>query len=166
MGKIKIKKENGYAILELLFYISIFVVLALVVIDSMIIMSRAFKETSIQAEFLQGGAIMERMSREVRQAYGVSAISSTDLSLNTTDSAGVNKVVRFALSGTNIQLWDAGINIGNMNPPNISVTSLSFTQITTAEGQAIKIVMTIQSSRDTSNRSVEFYDTLVLRGDY
>lgn len=166
MHKIKIRKENGYAVLELLFYIAIFVVLAFVVINSIIMMSRAFRETSIHAELLQGGSIMERMSREIRQASGISSISSTDLSLNTTDSAGANKVLRFALSGTNIQLWDAGNNVGNLNPPNVVVSSLSFTQITTAQGQAIKVSMTIQSSRDTSSRNVDFYDTIVLRGDY
>ena len=54
---IKIFKKNntkqGYATLELLFYIALFTMLSLVVIDAMIIMAGSFRETSIQAEFVQ-----------------------------------------------------------------------------------------------------------------
>src|SRR3989338_4925910 len=107
--KLKIKNyKKGYAILELLFYIAFFAILSLVVINAMIVMTRAFRETSIQGEVIQSGVIMERISREVRQAYNISSISATDLNLDSTANGGANKTVEFLLSGTDIQLLENG----------------------------------------------------------
>lgn len=166
----KVKRQNrvegGYTILELLFYISLFAVLSMVVINSMIIMTQAFRETALQAELLQGGSIMERISREIRQAYDINTISASDLKLNTTDSAGANKTVEFVLSGTDVHLLENNTLTGNLNTPNIIVTALSFTQSTGTVGKAIKVSFTVKSSRDRLNRTVNFYDTIVLRGSY
>ncbi|MFA5777959.1 MAG: hypothetical protein WC870_00485 [Candidatus Paceibacterota bacterium] len=163
----KQKKGNGYAVLELIFYISLFVVLSLVVIDAMITMARSFRETSIQAEFVQSGTMMERMSREIRTSYDIDVTSTeADLKLNTKDDDGVEKIIEFKLVGSDIQLWDAGINIGNLNTPNIIVSALTFTQITTAKGKAIRVFLTIKSANDILSRTQDFYDTVVLRGSY
>ena len=158
--------ERGYAIVELLFYISFFAVFVLVVINSMVTMARAFKETSIQSEFLQSGSIMERISREIKQSNSISSIAGTDLTLNTKDSGGADKTVRFVLSGTDIQFYENGASTGNLNSPNISVTALSFTEITTTKGKAIKISISVQSDNDIAGRTNNFYNTIVLRGDY
>ena len=167
MSKIKTKnkKENGYAVLELLFYIAFFAILALVVINAMITMTKSFRETSIQGELAQAGVIMERMSREIRQAYGVDVASTDiDLILNK-DANSVNKA-EFKFISPNIQFWDIGSNIGNLNSPNIIVTGLTFTQIITVKGKAVKILLTVKSSSDALARTRDFYDTIVLRGDY
>jgi len=153
--------EHGYAILELLFYIAFFAVLSLVVINAMITMTRSFRETSIQGELIQSGVIMERISREVRQAYDISSIN-----LSSTDSSGANKTVEFLLSGSNLQLLENSTLIGNLNTPNIAVTALSFTQITTTKGKAVKVILTVKSNSDALARTKDFYDTIVLRGGY
>src|SRR3989338_6514577 len=165
--KLKIKNyKKGYAILELLFYIAFFAILSLVVINAMIVMTRSFRETSIQGELIQSGVIMERISREVRQAYNISSISSTDLNLNSTDSGGANKTVEFLLSGTDIQLLENGVLTGNLNTPNIAVTALTFTQVTTTKGKAVKVALTVKSNNDALARTQDLYDTIVLRGIY
>ncbi len=164
--KIKNKKESGYTVLELIFYISFFVTLSVVVINAMIIMTRAFRETTLQAELLQSGSIMERMSREVKQAYGISSISATDLKLNTKDSNGADKTVEFLLSGTDIRLLENSTLIGNLNTPNIVVTALSFTQVTGTVSKAVKIILSVRSNNDSLSRTIDFYDTIVLRGSY
>lgn len=151
------KKNYGYAVLELLFYIAFFVTLSLVVIDTMITMTKSFKETSIYAELEQGGTIMERISREIRQASSISSISATDLKLNT---------VEFKLLGSDLQFLENNVFTGNLNTPNIIVTALAFTQINTAKGKAVKIVLSFRSSQDNLSRIQDFYDTVVLRGDY
>lgn len=162
----KNKKESGYAIIELLFYISLFAVLSIVVIDSMVIMTRALRETTIQAQLLQGGSIMERISREIRQSIDISSISGSDIKLDTTDSAGNAKTVEFVLSGTDIHFLENNTLTGNLNTPNMVVTAITFTQITTGAGTAVKISLTVRSSNDALNRTVNFYDTVVLRGSY
>ena len=159
------QNERGYAVLELLFYISLFAVLTLVVINAMIVMAKSFRETSIQKELVQSGVIMERISREIRASYGISSISANDLILNK-DDAGANKTVEFLLSGSDVQFLEDAVLTGNLNAPNIEVTGLSFTQITTAKSKAVKIILTVQSNNDVLNRTRDFYDTVVLRGSY
>lgn len=165
MSKIN-KTKNGYAILELLFYIALFAVLTLVVINSMITMTWSFRETAIQSEFVQSGIIIERITREIKGAYDINSISVTDLVLNTKDINGVNKTVEFLLSASSIQLIENSVLTGNLNTPNITVTALSFTQITTAQGKAIKISLTLKANNDPQGRLQNFYDTIVLRGAY
>ena len=161
-----LKINRGYSLVEILFYIAIFSMLALVIISSLISMTKSFRATTIQADLVQSSAIMERISREVRQAYGINSISASDLKLNTKDELDNNKTVRFALSGSNVQLFENDIFTGNLNTPNIEITTLSFTEITTLNGKAVKISLSARSARDTSGRIEDFYDTVVLRGDY
>jgi type II secretory pathway pseudopilin PulG len=161
-----IKKRDGYAILELLFYIAFFSILSLVVINAMITMARSFRETAIQTQLVQSGTIMERMSREIRAAYDINSIGASDLKLNTKDSGGANKTVEFLLSGSNLQLLENNILTGNLNTSNIMIAGLAFTQITTVKGKAVKIFLTVKSSDDALGRNQDFYDTIVLRGSY
>lgn len=166
MIKINQKQKSGYAVLELLFYIALFAVLSLVVIDAMVAMARSFRETAIQSELTQGGFIMERITREIRASYGINSISVNDLKLNTKDDAGTNKTVEFLLSGSNVRLLENDIVTGNLNTPQIIATGLDFSEITTTNGKAVKIILTLQSLNDKSNRIINFYDTVVLRGSY
>lgn len=158
--------NRGSTIIELLFYIILFAMLSLVVINSLIVMTKSFKETTINKDLSESANILERISRDVKGSYSIQTISATSLKLNTADSVGANKTVQFSLSGTNIQVLENDVLIGNINSSNISVTALSFTQITTAHGTAVKVSMTTQANRYASTRTADFYDTLVLRGDY
>lgn len=166
------KNKNGYALLELLFYIAFFAVLTIVVINAMITMAKSFKETSIQAELAQSGTIMERISREIRQASGINSINpaKNDLILST---SGTDTIIEFKwLDQNNFQLWEknavTGNNnlTGNLNTPNIIVTSVVFNQITTAKSNAVQIILTIKSADDTLSTPHSFNDTVVLRGSY
>lgn len=160
------KKIFGYSTVELLFYISLFAVFSLVIINTMIIMTNAFKETKIYGELLENGTIMERMSREIKQSLDISSISASNLVLNTKDESGADKTVEFLLSGSNIQFLENDVFVANLNSANTTVMSINFTQITTIRGKAVKIFLTIKSNSDSLNRSQSFYDTIVLRGGY
>jgi len=165
--KLKIKNwKGGYALLETIFYILLFAILSIAVINSMITMTKSFKETAIQAELMQGANIMERISREIRQAYAINSIGVSNLKLNTTDSAGLNKTVEFSLSGSNIRLLDNDVFTGNLNTANVNVAGLVFIQINTTKGTAVKISLIIRSNHDLLNRDKDFYNTIVLRGSY
>ena len=133
----------------------------------MIAMTKSFREDNIQAEFMQSGNIMEKMSREIRYAYGINSISASDLVLNTKDSNGTNITEEFSLSNPgNVHFLQNGVLTGNLNTPKITVTALSFSKITTTQSQAVKISLTVKSSDDASGRLINFYDTIVLRGSY
>lgn len=162
----KLEQNRGYALLETIFYILLFAILSIAVIDALMTMTKSFKETAIESDLMQGGNIMERMTREIRQANGISAIGATDLKLNTKDNAGAAKTVEFLLAGSDIQFLENNAITGNLNSSNISVTNLSFAQINTVKGAGVKITLSVKSNNDPVARNENFYDTIVLRGDY
>jgi hypothetical protein len=162
----KLKNQKGYAMLELLFYISFFAVLTIVVINAMISMTASFRESTVYTETLRSGNVMERMSREIRQADSISVIVGSTLGLNTTDVNGDPRTVQFSLSGGDVNFTEDGTLVGSLNPAGIQVSGLSFTDITTTEGRAVRIVLTVVAENDKHARSVEFYNTIGLRGSY
>jgi hypothetical protein len=109
---------------------------------------------------------MERLSREIKHATGVNSLSSSDLVLNTTDDNDIAITVEFRLSGSNVEMLQGGNLVGNLNSPSIVVTGLTFTQITTTAGTAVKIFYTVRSTKDSLARTQDYYDTAVIRGDY
>jgi len=109
---------------------------------------------------------MERMSREIRAASDINSITASDLVLQTKDQNGANKTLEFLLSGSDVQLLENNVLTGNLNTPNIIVTALGFTQITTVRGKAIRILLTVKHKNNISGNTQNFYNTIVLRGSY
>ena len=159
-------KKRGYTLLEILFYIAIFAVLAPALTNALIVMTKSFQETSIEEEFVQSSSIMERISREIRQATSIDA-SSTATDLKLKDSTGADKT-EFKLNGSQLQLLEGPtlVSTGYLNIPDINITSVSFTKITTANGLAVSVSLSFKSSKDVLNRVQSFQDTVVLRGAY
>jgi len=159
-------KNSGYALIETLFYIALLTIFSIAIVNSIIVMTKSFRETAIQSELQQGGAMLERISREIKQAISISTISASDLKINTKDSAGAAKTVEFLLSGSNLQLLENDALTGNLNTSNLAVSNLVFTQIVTANGEAVKVSLTVTSTHDGLSRAYDFYDTVALRGSY
>jgi len=162
----KNKKKYGFAVLETILYISFFAILSIVVINSLITMMKSFKEIKIQSELIQGSSIMEKISREIKKANSINSITSNDLKLDTKDDNGVAKTVRFVFLNNDINFYENDVLKGNLNPVNVIIDDLNFIQITTVKGNAIKIILTTGVVNDLQNRTEDFYDTVVLRGDY
>lgn len=158
----KIKNKNqGYSLLEIVFYISLFAVVSILVINSMIVMMRSFRETKINIDLAQNSSILEKISREIKQADSIASLSSNSLTLNS-DS----QVINFALSGTDVTYTEDGNLIGNLNTSTVMVTNLTFNQLTTNLGQSVKIVLSFKSKLDPEDEAIDFYDTIIIRGNY
>ena len=162
----KTKHNFGLTLVETIFYVAIFSLLSIVVIDALLHMTKSFRETSIQAELMQGADIMEKISREIKQAESINTISSTSLKINTRDEFDAAKTETFSLSGSDLQFSENDILTGNLNTAGILVSNLNFTSITTATSTAVKIYFSIGSTRDSLARTYDFYNTVILRGSY
>ncbi|MFM7088617.1 MAG: type II secretion system protein J [Candidatus Paceibacterota bacterium] len=166
MLSFKKNRKKGFTLVEMIFYIAVFSAVSLILIRAVLIMVASFRETQVVADINQTNQIMERISREIRQADSIQTISSTNLKLNTTDTAGNPATITFTLSGTNLELRENDVLVGNLNPSTISVTALSFIQQVMIHSTGVKVTMTIQSSRYGVVKTENFYNTLVLRGSY
>ena len=159
------KKQFGFALVEIIIYIALFAVMSIAVTNSLLVMIKSFALTAVQQDFLTTTSIMERMVREIRQASDVTLVSSTDIQLTGTNSP------EFKLVGTNLQLVDTSGSCTSgqncyLNTPNINITSLTFTLITTTQSKAVKIQMSVTDSKDRSGKTENFYNTVTLRGKY
>ncbi len=108
----KVKKLNrGYSLVEMIFYISLFAILSLVIFNLMMTMTKSFKQISIKREITQSGEIMERISREIRGAKKINAVADVngDLKLDSTDDAGASKSIEFLLQNNNLQIIEGQV---------------------------------------------------------
>ncbi len=159
--------------LEILIYTVILIILMMVVVNVIISMERTYRALSSQTA-LQSSALtaLERMTREIRDSssvdMGVSVLGSSPgvLQLNTTDDAGAAMTIQFFVSNQTVRIKENGVDSGPLTASTVRVTNLMFRKITTAQSQAVKIDLTLESGTSTSYRQQKFYSTVVLRGSY
>jgi Tfp pilus assembly protein PilW len=165
-----IQNKKGYSIVEIIVYLAIFTSLSILVINSFIVILSSFNTTNMNRRLLESGNVtIERISREIRQAKNIDITNST---LST--SPGVLQLtmpdtsyVKFKQeTNGNLNLYENSTTGNNLLSQHVTVTSLIFKRITTTQSEAIKIEMTLQYSQGRNTKSVNFYDTIVLRGGY
>lgn len=163
----KIRKiKNGYTLVEVLFYVALFAILSVVLLDVLIMMTGLFMKTMVNSDITQGSIITENISRELKQADDFS-FSSGILVVDTKDDSNNDKTITYTFSNSNIQITDSVRgNLGNLNTPNVSVVDFDVATINTLKGKAAKINMTVRSNRDPENNTEDFQNTIMLRGDY
>ena len=162
-----IKKTNaGDSLVEVIFYVALFAILSVVLLDILITMTGLSMATMVDRDIMQGSTIMENISRGLKQANNFS-FASNILTVNTKDDSGNPKTITYTFSNNNIQTTDSVLgDLGNLNIPNISVDSFNVSMINTLQGKAAKINLTIESNRDSENNTEDFEDTVILRGSY
>ena len=168
-----IQKKNGYSIVEILVYLAIFTTMSVIVINYFIVVLGSFHVTRTNRDLLESGAIsMERIAREIRQADSVDVANSTlssspgVLQLNSTNSSGTPMIIKFSVTNGALNLYENGSLIGNLLGQNVAVTTLMFRRVTTTNGEAVKIELTLQDTESDNNQSENFYNTIILRGGY
>jgi len=165
------KKSNyskGYSIIELLVYIALFVLISLVVVKSLIYMMKTYSDArSFRTVQQNGELVMERLTREIRQANTVSVAGSAfgsspgTLSLSGKDNSNAPYTAVASLVNGVAQLTINGVS-SSLSSDEVSISNLTFWNITTATSNAIKLQLTLT----TTNAPVvtkSFYTTVVLR---
>ena len=168
------KNKNGFSLVEVLVYLAIFTVLSILVINSFIVILSSFNTTNANRRILESGTVvMERMTREIRQASSINIANSTMganpgvLYLNTTDSGNNVIFVKFKKeTNGDLDIYQNSNSGNNLLGSHVTVSSLVFRRITTTESEAVKIEMTITYSEGNITKSENFYNTIILRGSY
>ena len=166
------KKQSGFTLIETIIYIAAFALLSSVALQATFTSMRAFYKLRLNQSINASATVaLERMSREIRNAYDIdltqSAIGTNPgrLTLKTKDAVGALTTVEFYVTPTNqLNIKVGGVDNGAFVTNTVTVTNLVFQSINTANSKAIKIDMTLHDSRATTTQSTKFYDTIVLRG--
>lgn len=166
------KKSKGFTLVETIIYIAAFSVLSAAALQATIVVMKSFYNLRLsQSVNVSATVAMERMSREIRNAYDIDTAQSTlgaspgRLTLKTKDEVGANTTVEFYVDSANqLNLRVAGVDNGPLVTKTVTVTNLIFRSIATTNSQAIKIEMTLHDSRGAATQNTKFYDTIILRG--
>lgn len=167
-----INKKSGFTLMEILIYVAIFVMLAGVVITSFTVVVGTFSNSQTNRDLQESGSTsMERMVREIRQANTVNPSSNLgvtpgNLELATVDSGGAAATVRFVFENNAVNMYKNGALQDNLLGQNVVPTSLIFRKISTSNGTAVRIEMTLKDNRGKDHRTASYYDTVILRGAY
>ncbi len=160
------KLQKGYSILELVIYIALFSIIVVVIINSLLTITKTYSTAQGYRRLQSNGdLIMDRIAREIRSSNTiVSATYNTNpgsISLSGVDSIGGTKSSSFSITNGVLQINDNG-NIGDLSTSEVVVTSLIFRNITTANSLGIKVEMTLTTANGYIV-SAPFYSTILLR---
>ena len=114
-----------------------------------------------------GELVMQRMSRELRQATSISSgtygSSPGTVTFVSTDASGTTHTITFSVVNGAVQISDNGTT-GNLTTNEVTVSNLVFRHIITTYGEGIKIELGLTTANGFIV-SGNFYDTIVLRGN-
>ncbi len=171
------KLNKGSSILELIFYVAIFGLTAVLVINSILVMLSSFKENNVNNYLSNNIKLIETISREIKNSDSITGLSSDNIKLAGTDALGNPRISQFVWDGTSVIFYENDVEIGALDSGNVDVLNLAFYQINSIVNDSVVDVNPLNSTAVTfqitlqSNylgySSVEtFYNTLVLRGSY
>jgi hypothetical protein len=164
------KYLRGYSLIELLVYISIFSLIAVVVVNSLIVSTKSFSETKTNRVLLHGGFdIMERVSREIRGAESIGAgssfgVSPSQLILSKTTTGGESETTRISVESGVVNLYKNDVLQGALSDSSIVVEAIIFRQIIVGSARAVRIELTISNNSTVSQKNSTMYTTTLLRG--
>lgn len=166
------KNLGGFTLVEMVIYIAFLAVLSVLTVNATIMVMKSFYSLRITQSVSQSATTaLERMSREIRNAYSVDTLNSTldtspgRLMLLTKDSVGALITTEFYVdAGNQINMKVAGVDKGTLVTKTVTVTNLVFRYVSGTNSKYIKIEMTLQDSRNNIVKSVKYYDTIVMRG--
>ena len=157
------KKNRGYSLVEMLFYIFILVLLLLVIVGILTSIVKSQRDFKASRDIENAAVVsLERITREIRNASSITSAGANNLLLNITGGPAIE----FFASSTVLSIKEGGVYVGPLTPLSVSLTNLMFRPLNSGNSSAVKIEMTLQSGAENFQKSASFYSTAVLRGSY
>lgn len=173
MKKNNFLSNKGTSLIEILIYVAFFGVLSILIINTLMVVTKVSAKARINYSLADGGTgALESITRIIRNADTVDQIASVfgsdsgSISISYQNDSGTTIVDKIYLSGSTIKLDENGLFVGDLTNSKIQVNKLLFQNIVTTESKAIKIEMTIKDSRDGDAKTVDFYNTVILKKKY
>ncbi|MBI2100192.1 MAG: prepilin-type N-terminal cleavage/methylation domain-containing protein [Candidatus Vogelbacteria bacterium] len=161
------KTARGFSLVEMLAYLFILTLLSLVLVNVLVLIINSFTAAQAARNLNQTATVaLGRMMQEIRQAKSATVPSANQLSLTTTDSAGDPITVSFSVAGGVLNLQTGAGAAVALTTGHSQVSALTFTKITTANSEAVRVQLTLTDDRGQSPPTINFYTTAVLRGSY
>lgn len=168
----KLRANKGTTLVETIIYVLFFAGLITVMIYGLVWAFKSYAFTRGKRQIaIDANLAIERMVREIRQANSIDDANSNfggspgTLKLFSTDSNGTPRSVQFSVVNDVITVTENNVVTGGVTSGITDVTNLTFTKLTTPVGAAIKIDLTVRSTKGITT-TASFHNTAVLRGTY
>ncbi|OHA79283.1 MAG: hypothetical protein A2747_02470 [Candidatus Yonathbacteria bacterium RIFCSPHIGHO2_01_FULL_44_41] len=173
MYSFSLSRRRGFTLIEMVVYTAILGIIAVLAINSTLAMTRAFTSLRVSRDINSSAtALFERLTRDIRGAYGVDLAQSDlgsnpgRLTLNTKDGGGSNTTIEFYVDNGLIKIREGGVAQGTITTTSTTATNFVVRQLSNINTQAVKIEVTLSATRGDITRTRNFYTTVVLRGTY
>ena len=169
------KQKNGYTLIELVIYVGIVAVVALVVTNSILILNRTLASFRLERRLATSSeTAMRRIVREAhlaRDIYASSTLGSSPgvLSLASQESEedDAARDVMIYVSGGALTLRRGTGPAVAFTAGGVTVTNLIFRQIVNGTvSKAVKVELTLRASAGNASTTKNYYTTTLLRGAY
>lgn len=166
--------KKGFSLIEVIIYTAILAIIFILVVNSLSIVIKAFNQGRLAIKINNSTeTAMERMIREIRFANDIDASSVLDshpghLVLNTFELGTENPTTaEFYIDSGKLMIKEGAASAIQLTSSDLTVTNLVFRQITASStSEAVKIEMTIQGASGNYQKTEDFYNTVILRGNY
>jgi len=170
----RVLSKKGYTLLEMVIYTAIFSIMAVLVINSLFVMTKSLRSIKLSRDINNSAQIsLERMAREIRLADSIDGTSTLGthpgyLKLNTVDrTTGTPTTVEFSLVGGQLMITEGASPAVALTSPDLEVTNIVFNDIPSLTlSEAVKIDFEIRADIAGKTKTENFYNTIVLRGSY
>lgn len=173
MFKNNLKSNKGSTLLETLVYISILVIIILVLIGSLVVLSRSYRQVTV-SRTLESSALLalDRITSGIRSSESINFANTTlnssvgVLSLNARATSGTPYIARFYVQDGIVKMDVNGVFEGQLTSSSTQVTSLMFRHIDTPVSDAIRTEIIIEADVNGLTKTENFYTTTILKNSY
>ncbi len=166
-------RERGLSIIETVVYVALFSILSVVLVSSLMRITRAFNEFRIDRDINDSSiASMERITREIKNARSINlsgssfATSSSKILLNTTDAVGTAMTVEFSVASGTLRVKENGVDKGALNSAKTTVDAFVLYLVNNSNSATVKIELFLSGQRGGAVKDAVFYNSAVMRDAY
>jgi type II secretory pathway pseudopilin PulG len=168
-----IKKVGGFTLIEMIIYIFFVGTFSVLALNGVFHATKVFADFRITRDLNSTAeVILDRVTREVRQAYDVDQVESSfgthpgRLTLKTIDPFDVDTTIEFYIDSGNVKIKEGGVGQGLLGSSDVAVDIFVFNFITNTNTKAVKTRLQLTAQRGSSQKTKTFYATTILRGSY
>ncbi|MDB5259160.1 MAG: hypothetical protein JWO73_368 [Candidatus Taylorbacteria bacterium] len=159
-------REAGFTLIEALVYISLLVVIMLLMVNTLLSFNDSYRKLgALRIAEHAGTDAMERMVRDIRAAASIDTANST---LGSTPGVlaltNTGTTTKFYIQSGILKVDVNGAYSGPLTVSGASVTSLTFTQLTSSSTSAVKIDLTVTGTSGSVTKTKQYHSTVIMKG--
>lgn len=169
---LRIFKNNGFSLVEVVIYVALLAVLLIGVTGSLLAVSKTSRELAASQSLQnEGSSVMDRLTREIREAEAVSGGSFDS-------HPGQLILSTEGLSGGSLESLTIGVDeadnlylkIGSAATSTLTgrteVRSFVARQITASSVEAVRLELVLGTRPGLVDKTINLYNTVILRASY